>query len=127
MDRFERWTSTGVTGVAASRLAPRWVCVGIPVFLALLVIAAWTMRSGALRGALTAVGLYGLVIVGFRTWLIVSARTRAYLVERRDLGDWLRIVALLGAFLGVAAIGLLSGFGVLLLMTVLDRVARGMG
>ena len=80
-----------------------------------------------LRGALAAVGLYGLVIVGFRTWLIVSARTRAYVVERRDLGDWLRIVALFGAFLGFAALGLLAGFGVLLLMTALDRIARGMG
>ena len=127
MDRFERWTSTGVTGVATSRLAPGWVRVGVPVLLALVVIASWRLRSGMLRGALAAVGLYGLVIVGFRTWLIVSARTRAYLVERRDLGDWLRIVALFGAFLGFAALGLLAGFGVLLLMTALDRIARGMG
>ena len=127
MDRFERWTSTGVTGMAASRLAPRWVRIGTPLLLALLAVTTWAMRSGPLRGALAAIGLYGLVFIGLRTWLIVSARTRAYLVGRRDIGDWVRVAALLAAFVAVAAIGLVLGFVVLLLMTALDRMAKALG
>lgn len=125
MDRFERWTSTGVTGDATRRLAPGWVRIGIPLLVASTLVGTWSLRSGLLRGALVGFGLYGLTLIGFRTWLIVSSRTRAYLVTRHDLDDWLRVAVLAGTFLGVAALLLVSGFGLLLVMTALDRIAEG--
>ena len=125
MSDFERWTNVGISGVSSSRLGPRWAIVGAAACLAMIFVATIGFRSGAFRGALVAVGLVGLVLLFFRTWAILTARTRRYLVSRSDWGDLTRLALLGAAYVAIPAIGAIAGLVLIGVMDALDRIASG--
>jgi hypothetical protein len=125
MSRFEAWTRGSLTGISSLRIAPMWVTLATAGFVAILVVAFGTLRSGEFRGGLVFVGLWGLVLLFLRTWLIATARTRRYLITRSDWGDVPRLAALAGIFVTIPAVGAVVGYAFLLLMGALDRLARG--
>ena len=125
MSDFERWTNVHITGVSSSRLGPAWVIFGVAACLAMTFVATVGFRSGVLRCALVAVGLVGLVLLFFRTWAILTARTRRYLVARSDWGDLTRLGLFLAIYVAIAAIGVIAGLILIALMTALDRIAKG--
>lgn len=101
------------------------VTVATAGFVAILVVAFGALRSGGLRGGLVFVGLWGLVLLFLRAWLIATARTRGYLVTRSDWGDVARVAALAGVFLTIPVVGAVVGYAFLLLMGAVDRLAKG--
>ncbi len=125
MSRFEPWTRGPLTGISSSRIAPGWVRIGVVVCLVLLVIGFGALRSGPFRGGLTLVGLYGLMALFLRTWLVVTARTRQWLVARSDWGDVRRFAALAAVLLGILLVGLILGAAFLLFLAALDQLASG--
>ena len=125
MSDFERWTNVGISGVSSSRLGPRWATFGAAACLAMIFVATVVFRSGALRGALVAVGLVGLVLLFFRTWAILTARTRRYLVSRSDWEDLPRLGLFLATYLAIGVVGVVAGLILIVVMGALDRVAKG--
>ena len=87
MSRFEPWTRGPLTGISSSRIAPGLVRIGVVVCLVLLVIGFGALKVRPFQRGLTLVGLYGLMALFLRTWLVVTARTRQWLVARSDWGD----------------------------------------
>lgn len=100
--RFEDLTTFPVTGIAALRLAPPWVLALVTVALAIVGVAA--APPIPVLKALFPVGSYTIVFVVIRTWLVTVARTRRYLVGRRDWSDATRLAILGGVFLGTSAL-----------------------
>src|SRR5687767_5114459 len=120
MSDFERWTNVHITGVSSSRLGPTWAVYGAVACLAMIFVAMVGFRSGLFRGALVAVGLVGLVLLFLRTWAILTARTRRYLVARSDWGDLTRLGLFLAIYVAIAAIGVIAGLILIALMGALD-------
>jgi hypothetical protein len=107
------------------RVAPRWVRNGVIICLILLVIGFGALRTGVVRGGLLLVGLYGLLGLFLRTWLIVTAQTRQWLVDHPDWGDGRRFAALVAVLLGIPVVGLVLGGILLILLAALDGLATG--
>lgn len=127
MGDFERWTNVGITGVASSRPGPPWTIFGASACLAMIFLAMVAFRSGVFRGALVAVGLVGLVLLFLRTWFILTARTRRYLVAHPDWDDNTRLAVLLGTYVLILVVGAVTGFTLIVVMGALDRIAKGTG
>ena len=127
MSDFERWTNLAITGVSSSRLGPRWAIFTAAACLVLNIVAAVAFRSGVFRGALVLVGLVGLMLLFLRTWAILTARTRRYLVSRSDLGDLTRMALLAATYVAIPAVGAIAGFILIVVMGALDRIASGAG
>ena len=49
-----------------------------------------------------------LLLLFVREWLVVTAKAHRYLLTRRDLGDWVRLLAIATVFLGFGGVGLLA-------------------
>lgn len=113
---FEAWTRGGLTGISTLRVAPPWVLALTLVFVVALVLALGAWRSGPVRGALVFVGLWGIVLLFLRTWLIATARARNYLVTRTDWSDAARL-AIIGALVLLVPIvaGVVAYVGITLL------------
>ena len=127
MGDFERWTNVGITGVASSRLGPPWTIFGAAACLAMIFVAMVAFRSGVFRGALVAVGLVGLALLFLRTWFILTARTRRYLVAHPDWDDNTRLAVFLGTYVAILVVGAVTGFALIVVMGALDRIAKGTG
>jgi hypothetical protein len=125
MSGFERWTNVGITGVSTSRLGPPWVIFGAAACLAMIFVAMVGYRSGVFRGALVAVGLVGLALLFLRTWLILTARTRRFLVARPDWDDNTRLAVFLVTYVAILLAGAVAGFILIVVMGALDRIAKG--
>jgi cytochrome b561 len=125
MSGFERWTNVGLTGVSSSRLGPRWAIVAATACLAMIFFAMVGFRSGGFRGALVAIGLVGLVLLFLRTWFILMARTRRYLVARPDWTDLTRLALFLAVYVAILAVGAVVGFTLIVVMGALDQIAKG--
>jgi len=95
--RFERWTNTGLTGVSTAPIAPGWVLATIMVAILAVIAGVAVARSAPLA----MIGMWVLIAVFLRAWLILTARVHRYLRTRSDLGDWTRLALLSGAFLAV--------------------------
>lgn len=118
--RFEAWTRGGLTGISTLRVAPPWIFALAVAFIIALVVGFGALRSGPLRGGLVFVGLWGVVLISLRTWLIATARTRNYLVTRTDWSDMARlgmiaavvvlapILAGAVAYVGITLLGMLD-------------------
>ena len=125
MGGFERWTNVAITGVSTSRLGPRWAVFTAAVCLVLIVVAMVALRSGVFRGALVTVGLVGLLLLFCRTWFILTARTRRYLVAHPEWGDLTRLALFLGSYVAIVVVGAVAGFTLIVVMGALDRIAKG--
>jgi hypothetical protein len=68
---------------------------------ALSVIVAWRL-TGILPGIVAAGSIMVVGLLLIRAWLITTARTHGYLLQRPQLGDVPRAIVLVGVFVGLA-------------------------
>ena len=111
--RFERWTDTGLTGVSSAAIAPAWVWATIVVAVLVMIAGVAVARSVVLA----MIGVWVLIGIFVRGWMIVTARAHRYLRARADLGDWTRLALLSGAFLAVPIVSAFILLGALLALS----------
>ena len=73
--RFERWTDTGLTGVSSAAIAPAWVWATIVVAILVVIAGVAVARSVVLA----MIGVWVLIGIFVRGWMIVTARAHRYL------------------------------------------------
>jgi hypothetical protein len=99
--RFERWTNTNITGVSSSAVAPRWAVITAAASVIAILVAVFVIRSGAVAAVLFGAAAWVLMALLVTRWLVLTAKTRRYLVARHDLGDWARLAILAGVFMSI--------------------------
>jgi len=121
---YERWFATNIGGIASLCLAPPWVIALVLIStVALLAIAALGL-AGTLPALIAGGSILAVGLLLVRSWLIVTARTHAYLMGRPDLGEVARALVLVAVFAGfpiLAAGSLLAGG---LLLEFVERALR---
>jgi hypothetical protein len=125
VSRFEAWTRGSLTGISSLRVAPPWVRALALMLMVALVVAFGALRSGPIRGGLVFVGLWGVVLLFLRSWLIAAARTRNYLVTRADWGVNVRFAMLASVVILTPIAAAVVAYAGISLLGMLDRFARG--
>jgi len=124
MSRFEDMTYVPVTGVAESPLAPRWLVLVLMASLAALLATALP-GPGIAAGSLILIGGLGLSLVVIRTWFVLTARVRRYLIGRGDLSDASRMIILGLAYVGGAIVAFVTtSVAILAVASISAAVAR---
>lgn len=85
-----------------------------------MVIAPGILKSGIVAGTAFGVGGILYVLLFLRELFVITAKGRRYLVSRVDLSDELRILLLAGLYTGLAFVGVVLFFGLLVVLRFLQ-------
>lgn len=118
---FEAWTYPPVSEVARLRLAPPWLVAVVLVALATLTAAGLLRPAEPIRSPLVALLTLVYVVVVVRTWAILVARTRRWLVARPDLSDRIKLVAFVVAGSGSGLVLVVAPLAVLMLLSLFTQ------